>query len=271
MNAEKQLTFQIKLLKVYDTVESTYGELQRWAAEESSLPSGSCIDALYQTGGRGQRGNSWFATREKNLLPTFLLKNTSLLATEAVRISDWVALSVAEVVAQWAEGLTPEAFYRSPTSKVKVKWPNDIYWGDQKIAGILIAHTLQKDRIASSFCGIGLNVNEKNFPRVLPNPISLIEICGKELLLAEVRSSLFNALERNYLGAIVASDGGEAVHHRYEEKLYRRGEKATYLDVLQNRHFEGMIQGVSPEGRLLLRESAEGKLSSFAFKEIVYC
>lgn len=271
MNAEKQLKFQIRLLRVYDTVESTYGELQRWATEESSLPSGSCIDALYQTGGRGQRGNSWFATREKNLLPTFLLKDTSLPATEVVRISDWVALSVAEVVAQWAEGLTPEAFYSSSSSRVKVKWPNDVYWGDQKIAGILIAHTLQKGRIASSFCGIGLNVNEKNFPRELPNPTSLTEICGKELLLEEVRISLFSALERNYPRAMETSDGGEAVHHRYEEKLYRRGEKATYLDVLQNRHFEGIIEGVSPEGRLLLRESATGKLLCYAFKEIVYC
>lgn len=270
MKADKQLPFQITLLQIFDTIDSTYDTLQGMANEDSTLPSGVCIDALYQSKGRGQRGNGWFASKGANLLPSFMLKGTSLDAREGIRISDWIALSVAEVVAEWAEGHTPEGFKRSTSSNVKVKWPNDIYWKNKKIAGILIAHTLQMDKIASSFCGIGLNVNETDFPKELPNPIALCEITGKSLPLEQVRQSLFTALERNYSSSLVNKNGASAMHQYYETKLYQRGVQATYYDVQRKCFFEGIIEGVSPEGRLLLRDSADDKLYRYAFKEVVY-
>lgn len=271
MHTDKQPSFRIISPRLLEEVQSTYTQLQEMLAVDSELPNGFCIDAAYQTAGRGQQGNSWYASRGKNLLLSFLLRDTPLCPSESVRISDWVALSVAEVVARWGEGISAEEYYKpNSRSMVKVKWPNDIYIGSRKVAGILIAHTLQQQTIVSTICGIGLNVNEVIFPDFLPNPISLFEMTHRELSLDSVRLSLFEALERNYHRAILRLDEGKFIHQLYEEKLYQRGEEASYYDVKRQSPFRGEIRGVDKEGCLLVRDSTTHKERCFAFKEIIY-
>lgn len=271
MQPEKQYLPIFRPVKIFDEVESTYSLLETMLEREPSLPSGTFIDTEFQRSGRGQRGNRWHSSRGKNLLPSFLLKDSGLKASDTVKISDWVALSVAEVVSFFAEGLSAKEFWQDYEghSKIKVKWPNDVYYENRKISGILITHHISGSFIASSVCGLGLNINELDFPQELPNPISLRQIIGKDLPLSSVREKLVCCLTENY-PLLFTPRGERDLHCHYESKLYLRGIPVPFFDILRQERLLGSIEGVDPDGRLRLRILQNDELRRYAFKEIRY-
>ena len=145
---------------------------------------------------------------------------------------------------------------------------NDIYYGERKLAGILVGHSFSEMRINYSIVGVGLNVNERAFPSDLPNPISLYQIVGKELDLSLVRSLLYQSMEQR-LGEIATLAPTLNMYHLdYLERLYKRDEQATFRNTQDGREFMGIIRDVQPNGLLVMM--VEDGLKHFAFKEIEY-
>ena len=152
-----------QIIKLEET-ESTNTYLKNILAE-SSIGEFTVVSTNFQTKGRGQMGNSWISNRGENLLFSMLIYPHTIKANEQFVISQVVSVALANVLRRYV-------------CDIKIKWPNDIYWKDNKIAGILIENSLLGHHIERSIIGIGLNINQNTFPNFLVNPISLQMITG---------------------------------------------------------------------------------------------
>ena len=237
-------------IKVSQTA-STNTYLSRLAA---TLPGGTVIYTPSQTAGRGQKGNSWESEDGKNLTFSLLLKRPPVNARDQFYLSEAAALAVVEALtAEAGDGFT-------------VKWPNDVYWQDKKICGMLIENSLNGTDIATCIIGIGINVNQLIFVSDAPNPVSLINITGREHNLEALLKRLCSRIEQ-----LVASLGDDSVrqdlHQQYMTALYRNdGEQHPFEDAVGNR-FMASIAGIAPDGTLTLRHE-DGTTQNYLFKEI---
>lgn len=218
----------------------------KWPENEKYLYAG------YQTAGRGQTGNGWESEDGKNLLCSMLLpprKNLFKLN---------VAVSVA------VRRLLGEAF--------SIKWPNDIYWKDQKVAGILIENAIIGNEVKYSIAGIGVNVNQTEFKSDAPNPISLKQIYGTDFVVDELMHDLYQEVQR-----ALETD----VWEEYKAHLYRREgywpfverEVSTAPTMNAAKETEGVfmarIVDVLPTGEIVLEDQQE-KERIYHFKQIRY-
>ena len=143
--------------------------------------------------------------------------------------------------------------------EVDIKWPNDIYVGDQKICGILIENRLQGSVIKDSIIGIGLNVNQQAFLSDAPNPVSMWQLTGQETN----REVLLEA----FLQAFNEAWESETISKAYRQRLYRREGYHAFCD--KDGRFEAKLRNVLNDGMLVL-EDREGQRRNYAFKEIKY-
>ena len=213
---------------------------------EQGVESDMVVWTDYQTAGRGCGTNTWESDRGSNLLFSVLLHPLDMPVREQFRISMAASVALREVLASYADGFT-------------IKWPNDIYWLNYKICGMLIENRVQGSHLNDSIIGIGLNVNQKQFQSDAPNPISLSQIAGhdidRERLLCEILKCFEDVFGRKTLAA------------DYENNLYRRGEWAEYADKVG--HFKAVLNRVETDGRLVLTDEA-GRQRTYAFKEVKF-
>ena len=228
---------------------STNSLLREWIGKER-VPEGSVVVADFQTAGRGQIGNVWESEAEMNLTFSVVLYPSCVPARSQFLISQITALSVKE---------TLEAY----TDQISVKWPNDVYWKDRKICGMLIENDLSGAYLYSSIIGIGLNLNQAVFRGDAPNPVSLCQILGRTVDREEVLDRFRSIFYRSYLSLL--QEEYEMIRKRYMEALYRKEGFHAYRD--HDGEFEACIRGVEPTGHLLL-ESRDGCFRRYAFKEV---
>ena len=150
-----------------DETDSTNSWLQKRLAADERSDANLVIWAEYQTAGRGCGTNQWESEREKNLTFSMLIHPKELPATQQFHISMAISLAICEAIGQHI-------------GDVCIKWPNDIYWRNGKIGGILIENTLKGSIIMDSIIGVGLNVNQRVFKSDAPNPVSMWQICEHE-------------------------------------------------------------------------------------------
>ena len=215
-------------------------------------PEGTVVTASFQDSGRGQAGNSWESEPGSNLLMSVILYPVMVRPAEQFIISQMVSLAVHDLVGMHTTG-------------ARIKWPNDIYAGDDKIAGILIENSIMGETLGSTVAGIGLNVNQICFRSGAVNPVSLAGITGRTHDLKAVKEELTAFLDRRY--AMIRGDDRLTLIREYHAALYRSGEWHRYTD--ENGEFEGMIEGVRPDGMLMVRRR-DGSAGEYAFKEIDY-
>ncbi len=237
-------------------VDSTNNEAIRLL---DTLDNLSVIAARTQTAGRGQRGNSWLAAGGLNLTFSIVLKFGEggfppMKASEQFDLTRCVALGLTDYLE--SEGIT-----------ATVKWPNDIYARNRKICGVLIENTLRGGEVASSVVGIGLNVNQVDFPPQLVNPTSMAALTGKEYDLEASLRLLCACLVRR----LSALGGTERTRMRneYLRRLYRIGVFNEYVICSSGDKVVGRIVDVTDNGFLEI-ETKEGERLQFAFKEISY-
>lgn len=236
-----------------DTTDSTQEEVRRHIDEYDNL---TVVAALYQTAGKGQRGNKWSSGRGENLTFSVLLrpgKNgiREIPAKEQFYISIVSALAVKELLDGY--GLRPN-----------IKWPNDIYIGNRKICGMLIENVLTAGgMVESSIIGIGLNVNQTEFPPQLMNPVSMTKLTHQNY---DIKAVLEAFLE--YFCSLLHEEP-TVLRQRYMDCLFRFGVKADYTDTKTGETFSGTIRGIDGEA-LLHVEMPDGSIKKFAFKEISY-
>ena len=205
------------------------------------------IYAGYQTAGRGQTGNGWESEEGKNLLCSILLppnKNLYFLN---------IAVSVAIIRELEVRGLEVRG--------LAIKWPNDIYWKDKKLAGILVENAIIGSEVKYSIAGIGLNVNQTVFVSDAPNPVSLKQITGKEYDIDQWMQDLLEAVKA------VLNEPEEVIWSEYKAHLYRREGYWPYEDA--NGRFEARIQDVLPTGEIVLKDT-DNKERIYHFKQIRY-
>lgn len=220
-------------------------------ASGEEIPEGTVVVAAHQTAGRGQRGNRWEAAPGENLTFSLLLRPAFLRSAEQFRLSIAVALGVLDFLREHLD------------EALKVKWPNDIFYGDQKLGGLLIENTLQGYGIADSVVGIGLNVNQLEF--AVPTATSLRRATGQPFRydLETLLARLLECLEAEYLR--LRQGNHEAQKARYLAALYRYQEWHPFRDA-DGRIFNGQILGVDEAGRLALE--TEGGIRYFGVKEV---
>ncbi len=233
-----------------DEVDSTNNYLKQLLRRER-LEEGITVVADYQTRGRGQRGNGWNSEKGRNLLFSLLVYPRGVFANEQFIISRIASLAVKETLDRF-------------TGDIRIKWPNDIYWKNKKIAGMLIENDLLGKEIKHSIIGVGINVNQQHFSTDLPNPVSLRQITGSEQdrdALLELFLSHFFSLYRTLLEGKT-----EAIESAYMNGLYRANGFHWYED--KNGRFQAALQTVMPTGHLILRTLEEGEERRYAFKEV---
>jgi BirA family biotin operon repressor/biotin-[acetyl-CoA-carboxylase] ligase len=230
--------------------EST-NQLMRSLSNAESLPNKSIIWADCQTKGRGQAGNSWESELGKNLLFSILFYPDCLPANRPFSILEIAALSVKYTLDKYVPDIT-------------VKWPNDIYWKNKKISGILIENDLTDCLISRSIIGIGINLNQSEFRSGALNPVSLSLITGQTYDRKKILDQVFAEFEQ--LVQCLQDEGPDSLHRRYCTALYRRDGFYTYQDA--EGCFEARIHAIEPAGQLIL-ERRDGRLSGYAFKEVV--
>jgi len=222
-------------------------------ANIARLDEGYTVFTDEQTAGRGQFSNRWESEGGKNILLSILLR------PDFLNISDHFYLSIAFSVAV-------VSLLEEYNINAKIKWPNDIYVNEQKIAGLLIENQLQRDQLKYSILGLGLNVNQTVFPKELPNPVSMKLLLGEQFCIEKVLQDFLGKLEiqYDYLRTGNYHDYFLNIYYKY---LYRFHQKRTYKD--EHGVFEGTIVGIGSYGRLFIKDS-NGNIRKYQFKEVKF-
>ncbi|UOQ97732.1 biotin--[acetyl-CoA-carboxylase] ligase [Hymenobacter sp. 5317J-9] len=228
---------------------STNSEAQALIVQNRAS-EGCTVITDFQSAGRGQRGNQWEGAAAENLMLSVVWQPTFLAAAQQFQLSQAVALGVHD----WAAALL------GSDPKLKLKWPNDLYYGDQKLGGILIENTLSGAKIQYSIIGIGMNINQQGF--AVPTATSLGLLTGRAYDRAALAARLLECLERRYLQLRAGQVG--ALRQAYLHALYRYQETHSFL--IDGQETQGQIVGVEDDGRLAVAVGAE--LRRFGMQEI---
>ena len=251
-------TFRMIELEEVDSTNNFMRHLDTLSDHRMTL-----VTTEFQTAGRGADTNHWESAKGENLLMSLRVMPSNLPVHRMFALSEATALAIVD---------TFDAILLSTPPKegrgVSVKWPNDIYYGDSKVAGVLIENDLQGALVLRSIIGIGININQRRFLSDAPNPRSLADIIGHDI---ERRLVLEQFLDRftYYFGQIEngRTDALDTLHERYIKHLYRRGEEHLYSD--KDGTFRATLVDVESTGHLILRDT-KGNQRRYAFKEVKY-
>jgi len=233
-------------------IDSTNNFLKQALANSTPLTEGTVIMAESQYAGRGQQQNRWHSEPGKNLTFSILLKPSFLPLNQQFNLT--IAVSVGII----------KALEKILGPQTKVKWPNDIYFGDSKLGGVLIENIVQGSQIKNTVIGIGLNVNQEIFPPEVPNPASVKQILHKDYDLKALLAEICSGIEAAYLA--LRAGNFEQLRAYYMQKLYWFNELQPFK--VQGEAFKGIIELVDESGRLGV--SHNGKTQLYSFKEIEF-
>ncbi len=239
------------IINIVETA-STNAYIREWSNQNPDRDVAICTQ--HQIAGRGQRGNTWEAENGKNLTFSIVIHPAHIRADEQFVLSQLVSLSLVEVLDE----------YGIPTS---IKWPNDIYWQQQKLCGILIENDLDGNHLCRSIIGIGLNVNQISFLSDAPNPVSMQQITGQTFNLQDLLCKIVTRFEQRYYQLLSSSESALSLQAEYHQRLFRRSGFYWYRDA--DGDFRGRIVKVGTGGRLML-EREDGTICEYAFKEVQF-
>lgn len=229
---------------------------------------GTCYFAHEQTSGKGQRGKSWATEPGMNIILSIVLKPNFLQPLQQFQLSACVAVA------------TRDFFSKYDNDSFRIKWPNDLYWRDRKLGGILIENIIKSHEPVRkgspkessrtfggganwdwSVAGIGMNINQANFGAELKNPVSLKQITGKSFDQIKLAKELCTSLDHFYKKLM--NDKANAILEMYNQYLYKKDELVKLKK--DNRIFSAMIRKVTAMGQLVVQHSVE---EQFDFGEI---
>lgn len=217
---------------------------------------GACYFAHEQTAGKGQRGRSWVSEKGSNILLSIVLNPLFLQPSQQFLLSACIAVAVHRFFSHYVN------------ADLKIKWPNDLYWKDRKLGGILIENVLGKSNAEKSpsphreskgpnwkwsVVGIGINVNQSRFPSELNNPVSLAQITGKEYNCVQLAKELCGVIDDSYQ-RLVQEDHNSNLK-LYNQFLYKRNEIVNFKKG--NRSFQATVKSVNENGQLVIQHFIE--------------
>jgi BirA family biotin operon repressor/biotin-[acetyl-CoA-carboxylase] ligase len=214
-----------------------------------SSNEGLVIITANQTAGKGQRGNNWESEPGSNLTFSIILYPSFLEVRNQFYLSKIISLAIIDV-------LTTKL-----GEKIKIKWPNDIYFDDKKLGGILIENILTGHKLKASIIGIGLNVNQTEFS--YQQATSIINLYNKITSLPELLTEVLESIDKWY--SLLSNNNYDLISTQYESRLLGRNIVRKFKT---DRYFEGMIIGVNEQGQLKIK--VENETLNFDFKEVEY-
>ncbi len=235
-----------------DKVSST-NHMMLEMIETQHLPDGSVIVAGYQTAGRGLDKNTWESEAGKNLTFTVLLYPDFLPAEEQYYLTKAISLGLIDFL---KDEIQEEVF---------IKWPNDLYIGRKKVAGILIQNGIKANKFDYAIVGIGLNVNQDIFYSDAPNPVSLRNVTGKDYDLAQILRGLCKRMNIRY--EQLRWGAKKSLDDDYLSNLLRYCKPASY--IYKGKPLDATIIGVNKHGQLIL-EVRDKNIIECDLKEVEY-
>jgi BirA family biotin operon repressor/biotin-[acetyl-CoA-carboxylase] ligase len=232
---------------IYETLDSTNKEAHRLLGKGPVI-NGLTIYARHQTDGRGQLGRPWISNPGKHLAMTIIYLpeqiSPSALPTQSMKISLGIVNALKKI---------------EPSIDPHIKWPNDVYVQGKKLCGILIENALSGSRVQHMIIGIGMNINEDQFPPEIPNAISLFNLTGfenspKQVALI-IREEILAQLENKY----------DTWKVDYDKYIFGNGKQ--YHFISGNKTFEAIVKGISNEGQLMLQTN-DGEIRAFSSHEV---
>jgi BirA family biotin operon repressor/biotin-[acetyl-CoA-carboxylase] ligase len=241
----KALEYTITHLRSTDSTNNYLKDLLK----KRGVVEGTVILADEQTAGKGQGSNSWHGEPGLNIAISILLRPL-IKADFHFCLCELASMAIVDMLGDF---------------KIIscIKWPNDVYVNDKKIAGILIENILESDIINYSILGIGLNVNETNFPMNLPNPVSMKSILKKNIVREHVMKSLLKKIGSRYFQII--SKDFDNLHNDYNCKLYRKGLRSNYK--AKDQIFTATLIEVNLTGELILR-TEKNEITNYLFGDV---
>ncbi len=217
-------------------------------AVTNSWLEGDIIITSHQTSGKGQRGISCESEPDQNLTFSIIIKPKILEVV--IQFDLTIAVSL---------GIT--TFLNTLKPGFKIKWPNDIYFGERKICGILIQNNLKGKFLDTSIIGIGLNINQNKLDN--PKATSLAQNLNKKQNLPHILEGVCLSVEAKYLQ--LKSNQIAPMKDEYLSQLLGIGEPRSF----ESEHtFQGKIMGVSSTGKLII--NVGNSLQEFDLKEIKF-
>lgn len=244
--------------------DSTNTWLKKRLLQGEPTEDGFTVYTDFQTAGRGQQGNGWESEAGANLLFSSVFFLPDLPVQHQFRLSQMVSLAIVESL-------------QDKVSDLSIKWPNDIYWKDKKLAGILIENTISSGLLTQSIVGVGLNVNQTLFQSPAPNPVSLRQITGQ----VWDRVQLLQTIQASFARLRPLLQQPDRLKALYAQHLYR---KNGYFKYIENQcsvapisivsapvsgAFEARIVEVTEAGCLVL-ENRQGQQFTYHFKEVKF-
>jgi BirA family transcriptional regulator, biotin operon repressor / biotin---[acetyl-CoA-carboxylase] ligase len=216
----------------------------------NDIPEGAVIYTNYQSDGRGQKGNRWESEDSKNLLISIVLFPSMINPADQFLISMTVSLGICD-------------FLRRHIPQCSIKWPNDIYVNNDKIAGILIENSVLGGQIEKTIAGIGLNINQLKFKGDAPNPVSLSLLTGVVYDISVCLNQLLSDIDGRYKQLL--SGEFKIIKQEYVSLLFRFKEWSHFSDL--SGRYKGRIISVADNGALTI-EKQSGNIKEYSFKEV---
>ena len=196
---------------------------------------------------------NWWDTDDKTIQIFTLQRQPDMVeARNQFVISQMVSLAIVDVLNTYENNFS-------------IKWPNDIYYKDKKIAGILIENDLSGHTVYNSYIGVGLNLNQEQFLSDAPNPVSLKQITGEDHDRNEILMNILEQIFEYY--QVVLTGNYDLIRDKYMESLYRRDGYHRYRNAMEG--FKAKIKDIHTTGLLTL-EDEDGNEQTYDFKEVEF-
>lgn len=236
----------------YTSLDST--NLEAWRLIKSGLAiEGSIIQSGFQTVGKGQGGTIWESEEGKNLLFSWIISPRFIQPSQQFMITKTTSVALQETIS----GMLTH-------HQVTIKWPNDIYVGKKKIAGVLTENSIMGSNIEYSVIGIGINVNQTIFHSDAPNPVSVKQLTGEERVLEDCLNMVGESLNKWYQK--LQNNDTEIINQTYLQHLLGYDTIMHFTD--HKRSFNAKISGISEYGKLIIDEN--GSTREYDMKEIAF-
>ncbi|MCX7955168.1 MAG: biotin--[acetyl-CoA-carboxylase] ligase [Bacteroidales bacterium] len=232
-------------------------EIAHELANYDDTPEFTVVNLLNQTKGKGRGTNKWFSELGKSLTFSIIVYPRFLNSQLSFYISKLTSIAVVEALQNFSH-------------KIKIKWPNDIYFNNKKLGGILIENCFENDKITYSIVGIGINVNQTNFPSELPNPISLLQITGDNSQLINLENTLYKIIRKFVKWYTILKNedhNGYAIIDKTYFKYLTGRSKTIEYKTNDEKILKGKIISVDEFGFINIKNSA-GIVLSYNIDEI---
>ncbi len=227
-----------EFFRILDSVGSTnnYAMAELHAGMASH---GMAWFAKEQNAGKGQRGKKWIARPGENITMSIVIEPGTFFSSRSFLFNMAISNACFDFLNSYSK------------DEIKIKWPNDIYIRDRKAAGILIENIYRGNLWKWAVVGIGVNINQVDFPDQLKNATSLKKNTGQNYDAIELGKELYKTIL--HAVAMIKRPSLPEILKNYNRNLFMLNEKVKLRK--ENMVFETIITGVNEHGQLLTEDN----------------